>query len=174
MFHVFSPRADSLAGGHTLCFKTIMLQIFHKKSRAGFTLIELLVVIAIIGILATIVLVSLNSARQKARNTRRVSDLRQIQLGSEIYYDKNGSYAASIAAIVTDGAMASEPKDPSTDASYFYCTGGGGYSVGALLENATDAGTNKLLQSSTSSPLCNPNSWANCGTTDTGRYCVSP
>jgi len=62
------------------------------SKRKGFTLIELLVVIAIIGILATIVLVSLNSARQKARDTRRISDLRQVALGAEMYYDDNRSY----------------------------------------------------------------------------------
>ena len=64
---------------------------FNKKSK-GFTLIELLVVIAIIGLLATIVLVSLNSARQKARDVRRISDLRQVALGLEMYYDDNRSY----------------------------------------------------------------------------------
>jgi len=55
-------------------------------------LIELLVVIAIIGLLATIVLVSLNTARQKARDTKRLSDLKQIQLAVEMYYDANGHY----------------------------------------------------------------------------------
>ncbi|PIQ73912.1 MAG: hypothetical protein COV85_04950, partial [Candidatus Portnoybacteria bacterium CG11_big_fil_rev_8_21_14_0_20_44_10] len=59
-------------------------------SSKGFTLIELLVVIAIIGILATIVLVSLNSARSKARDTQRVADLRQIQTAMEMYYDSHG------------------------------------------------------------------------------------
>jgi prepilin-type N-terminal cleavage/methylation domain-containing protein len=59
--------------------------MFRKKR--GFTLIELLVVIAIIGILATIVLVSLNTARQKARDARRASDIHQIALAVEMYYD---------------------------------------------------------------------------------------
>ena len=63
-----------------------------RISQKGFTLIELLVVIAIIGLLSRIVLVSLNSARIKARDARRLSDMRQIQLALELYYDNNGSY----------------------------------------------------------------------------------
>ena len=53
--------------------------------KKGFTLIELLVVIAIIGILASVVLASLNSARKKSRDARRVADIKQIQLALELY-----------------------------------------------------------------------------------------
>lgn len=63
-----------------------------KKINAfsGFTLIELLVVIAIIGILSSVVLSSINSAREKARDTVRKSDLRQISVALQMYYlDKN-------------------------------------------------------------------------------------
>ena len=55
-------------------------------------MIELLVVIAIIGLLSSIVLVSLNSARAKARDARRLSDMHQILLALEMYYDDNGQY----------------------------------------------------------------------------------
>jgi type II secretion system protein G len=58
----------------------------------GFTLIELLVVIAIIGLLASIIFASLNKTRMKARNSRRLSDMRQIQLALELYYDEKGQY----------------------------------------------------------------------------------
>src|SRR3990167_2418030 len=59
-----------------------------NKNR-GFTLVELLVVIAIIGILASVVLVSLNNARQKARDARRIADIRQVSLALENYYNYN-------------------------------------------------------------------------------------
>jgi len=57
------------------------------KKNKGFTLIELLVVIAIIGLLSTIVLVSLNSARNKAKDTRIKADIGQIRSVAELYAD---------------------------------------------------------------------------------------
>ncbi|MDO8561737.1 MAG: type II secretion system protein [bacterium] len=62
------------------------------RSGKGFTLIELLVVIAIIGVLSSVVLASLNTARQKGRDTRRISDIKQLQLALELYYDANSKY----------------------------------------------------------------------------------
>lgn len=62
------------------------------KTKKGFTLIELLVVVAIIGLLSSVVLASLNSARGKAQDARRKSDLKQIQIAIELYYDKCGTY----------------------------------------------------------------------------------
>jgi len=58
-----------------------------KSEKSAFTLIELLVVIAIIGLLATIVLVVLNSARAKARDSRRWSDMNEISKAMFLYYD---------------------------------------------------------------------------------------
>ncbi len=74
----------------------------HQKSGAGFTLIELLVVISIIGLLASVVLVSLNSARTKARDAKRVADIKQIATALELYFDQNGSYPQCTAAIGGD------------------------------------------------------------------------
>jgi len=96
---------------------------FTLNSSKGFTLIELLVVIAIIGILATIVMVSLNTARAKARDARRISDIRQTQLALQMYYDTNGSYpttAQGLAALATTYINAA-PLDPDGTSSYQYC-----------------------------------------------------
>jgi len=66
-----------------------------KQENEGFTLIELLVVIAIIGILASVILASLNIARSKARDVKRVAEVRELQTALELYYDKTGHYPIS-------------------------------------------------------------------------------
>ena len=62
------------------------------SKRTGFTLLELLVVIAIIGLLASIITVSVNLARIKARDAKRIADFKQIQNALALYYDDNGKY----------------------------------------------------------------------------------
>lgn len=64
----------------------------RKDNSQGFTLIELLVVIAIIGVLTSVVLASLNSARAGARDAQRIAEIRQLQTALELYYDANGHY----------------------------------------------------------------------------------
>ena len=64
----------------------------QHKFKKGFTLIELLVVVAIISLLSSVVMASLRVARSKARDSRRLSDMRQIQIALELYLDDNGQY----------------------------------------------------------------------------------
>jgi len=67
-------------------------KVFFQKNLKGFTLIELLVVIAIIGLLSSMAVVSLNDARKKARDAKRVSDMKQVQLALELYYNDLDKY----------------------------------------------------------------------------------
>lgn len=63
-----------------------------RKNLKAFTLIELLVVIAIISILAVLGMVSLGNARMKARDAKRVADVKQMQVALEMFYDSNNRY----------------------------------------------------------------------------------
>jgi len=64
------------------------------KNKKGFTLIELLVVIAIIGLLATLAVVALQNARQKSRDAKRMSDMKQLQTALDLYFADQGAYPA--------------------------------------------------------------------------------
>lgn len=105
--------------------------------KKGFTLIELLVVIAIIGLLSSVILVSLSGARGKARDSKRTSDIRQVVSAQQMYYGDNENYltaatASSTPAIGTYLPSANDPQAPSkyygwlannncTPAGQFFC-----------------------------------------------------
>lgn len=114
--------------------KTIGRKIAH-----GFTLIELLVVIAIIGLLSTLAVVSLNNARAKSRDAKRVADMKQVASALELYYGDNNGYpvvaaatnigegtaltlssAGFAAAGVAPVYMGAVPKDPTSTQHYAY------------------------------------------------------
>ena len=75
-----------------------------KNNQKGFTLIELLVVIAIIGLLSTLAVVSLNNARTKSRDARRIADVKQIQTALELFFTDNSQYPTAPAATICDTA----------------------------------------------------------------------
>lgn len=77
----------------------------HSK---GFTLVELLVVISIIGLLSTLAIVSLGSAREKARDARRISDIKQIQTALELHYADQGLYPIEDPAITLGESNAND------------------------------------------------------------------
>ncbi len=111
-----------------------------KKNKKGFTLIELLVVIAIIGILSSVVLASLNNARRKSRDARRVADIGQLRLALEPYFDTNRDYPASGSlSALAPTFIAAVPVDPLGGAyGYFRCSSTL-FHLGASLEDSSHA-----------------------------------
>lgn len=126
-------------------------------NKKGFTLIELLVVIAIIGLLSTLAVVALGSARQKARDSKRLSDLKQVQTALELYFTDNNTYPTSTGITLGDvdhkclgsngfnaaGSCAGTiymglvPAEPTPSAQgYTYNGSSTSYSISAVLEGS--------------------------------------
>jgi type II secretion system protein G len=76
------------------------VKTLRNKNKSGFTLIELLVVIAIIGLLASVVLLALNGARAKARDAKRIADVRQLASAMELYFNDQNSYPTNASGIL--------------------------------------------------------------------------
>jgi len=109
--------------------------------KKAFTLVELLVVIAIIGILSTLSVVALNSARAKARDARRLSDIKQIRTALDMYYDSAGIYPTSLipgSPLSYNGLdfLAKVPDDPLSSQHYIYAQteNGQNYTIDFTLE----------------------------------------
>ena len=138
-----------------------MRKVYTEPSRSGFTLIELLIVISIIGVLSTLLLANFNAARERARDTERKSDLRNIQTALRLYYNDKKSFPTSSSELIqgcdpgatsscswgdpwTAGSvtyMSALPVDPlSPDQDYSYSqTDSDTYTLKTCLENASDS-----------------------------------
>jgi prepilin-type N-terminal cleavage/methylation domain-containing protein len=91
-------------------------------TKKGFTLIELMVVISIIGVLSSIVVASLSSAKANSRDAKRISDIKTIQVALALYYGDYLKYPITLSALEPN-YLAKVPKDPSNTANggaYFY------------------------------------------------------
>ena len=104
----------------------------------AFILIELLVVVSIISLLSSVVLASLNTARAKARDTKRVADMHELRNALELFYTNNNHYPSFTTEGVSNSGeqigddngpieqalapyMSTIPRDPSHDgATYYY------------------------------------------------------
>ncbi|MBU2577214.1 prepilin-type N-terminal cleavage/methylation domain-containing protein [Patescibacteria group bacterium] len=96
-----------------------MIKINNKK---GFTLIELLVVIAILGILTTLLISNVAGARERARDSKRKADLKEIRNALEMYKQDNSAYPGSLDLLSggTTVYMKTIPTDPLSTDPYVY------------------------------------------------------
>ncbi len=123
-------------------------------NKKGFTLIELLVVIAIIGLLSTLAVVALGSAREKARDSKRLSDIKQVQTALELFYTDQSTYPSGSSATLGSTSfvclnsagfnaagcanpyMGLVPSDPGSGGIYTYTGASSTYTITATLEGA--------------------------------------
>ncbi len=145
----------------------ILLNMIGQKKR-GVTLVELLVATAIIGTLSGLVVVNVNRARVQSRDAKRESDLRNIQVALEFYYNKhktyvvsgsgyngggqgwfaytNGTtYTTSVAQALASAGLLSGPniEDPKQNPGYmiYTCSSGQKYALFATKESPTSSDT---------------------------------
>ncbi|PIR74862.1 MAG: hypothetical protein COU35_00100 [Candidatus Magasanikbacteria bacterium CG10_big_fil_rev_8_21_14_0_10_47_10] len=129
----------------------------QRRNKYGFTLIELLVVIGIIGLLSVLSVIALGSAREKARDAKRVADLEKMQSALELYFIAHNEYPLAGDAVPLGAGTAScfgvdgfgaigcagsylerVPVDPSSG-SYIYTSADGvSYQIQADLEGDVD------------------------------------
>jgi general secretion pathway protein G len=111
-----------------------------RQNDKGFTLVELLIVIVILGVLAGIVVFAVNGITDRGEVAACKADVKTVQVASEAYYAKNGSYAATVGALAPAFLHAPTPnEDPAAVGAKYYIT----YTAatGAVTGNRTTAGT---------------------------------
>lgn len=136
----------------------------HQQPSRGFTLIELLVTIAIVGILSSAITASLSSARYKANDSKRRSDLKSLQSALELYYTTNHIYPSTggawygvaspasvqsannwIPGLVASGAISALPQDPEYPRSGIDAQPGCSAWPGMYIYASTDGSGYKIL-----------------------------
>mgnify|MGYP000066437694 CR=1 FL=1 len=111
----------------------------HLKAERGFTLIELLVVIAIIGILSSVVLASLNTARNRGADAAVKSNLANARAEAELFYDSNNNVYTGVCANTTTANVIGDSVQAAAAAAGFtsYSTNSAGSSGSTAVCNAS-------------------------------------
>ncbi|MBU0732338.1 type II secretion system GspH family protein [Patescibacteria group bacterium] len=169
------------------------------RNKKGFTLIELLIVIAIIALLATLAIISLTTAQRKARDTKRLADVKSIQSSVELFFSDNADYPTTGIAVPPAAGFRQDmstymqvPNPPNNDSNYVYAVtndGTTGYVVRGTLE---DTGHEAMNNSATGTIAFGAGAtqyvgvqWTNeaaytafsadftCAVADSGLYCAT-
>nr|MCU0680529.1 prepilin-type N-terminal cleavage/methylation domain-containing protein [Planctomycetota bacterium] len=91
--------------------KTMFKNLWKAERKINaFTLIELLVVIAIIAIIATLSVLALQSAREKARDAKRIADIKQLKTALELYYNDANGYPPASAFVAGETLSYTDPQ----------------------------------------------------------------
>jgi len=98
-------------------------KITRDRKQAGFTLIELLIVIVILGVLSGIVVFAVQAFNGQGTSAACKADKKNVEIASEAYYANQGSYAASINALVTAKYLKEAPSSSKYTISYDSATG---------------------------------------------------
>jgi prepilin-type N-terminal cleavage/methylation domain-containing protein len=136
-----------------------------KTFNRGFTLIELLVVIAIIGILASVVLASLNSARAKGSDAAIKSSLNNMRAQAELYYDNNSSTYGSASQALGNCPTAAVANTIYADATIITA-------LNNVISQAGGAGNTACVSNSTAWAMSAQLKTANGTTAGVDTYCV--
>ena len=132
-----------------------LTQSSHSYLR-GFSLTEILVVVAIIGILASVITISTNSARQKSRDVKRKADMETLAGALELYYSENKEYPegdfasgqlSGLSSFIVPDYLSQMPVDPkegeedgkAQSTGYYYSSDGSTYAICTMLARDTGA-----------------------------------
>ena len=161
----------------------------NKTFKKGFTLVELLIVMVILGILTTIVAASFRSSQEKARDTRRKSDLAAVADAVELYFNDTGEYPQDDGSGNIDGFTWGEefvdangtvymiklPQEKTSAKSYYYYSEptNGTYTKYALFTRLENDQDKDIPTNPTDPEIFQYYANTNCGGGTTCNYAIS-